>query len=140
MRQRALQRWRALAAVLTQSRSRVGMLMSMRNTAWTRARVTSRQSLTHITAFFNLLDMPAGVLPVTTATAADDAALLSSYPQKDPWDKRVVAAASGAAGLPIGVQVAALPWEDEICLRVMKEVEDAVAFRPSGGEAQETSI
>lgn len=92
------------------------------------------------TAFFNLLDMPAGVVPVTTATAADDAALLSSYPRKDPWDKRVVAAASGAAGLPVGVQVAALPWEDEMCLRVMKEVEDAAAFRPSGGQAQEASI
>ena len=34
----------------------------------------------HYTAFYNLLDAPAGTLPVTYATEADDAELVSSYP------------------------------------------------------------
>ena len=68
---------------------------------------------------------------MTSVTAADDARLREHYPRADPWDKRVVAAAAGAVGIPVGVQVAALPWDDEMCLRVMKEVELAVAFRPA---------
>ena len=34
----------------------------------------------------------------------------------------------GSAGLPVGVQVAALTWHDELCLRVMKDVENAADF------------
>ena len=92
-------------------------------------------SMCNYTAFYNLLDAPAGTLPVTYATEADDAELVSSYPRRDPWDKKVVAASAGAgaAGVAVGVQIAALPWEDEKCLRVMKEVELAVNFQPSGG-------
>ena len=29
----------------------------------------------------------------------------------------------GAEGLPVGVQVVGLPWRDETCLRIMKELE-----------------
>ena len=31
----------------------------------------------------------------------------------------------GTEGLPISVQVASLMWEDEVCLRVMKIIENA---------------
>ena len=37
-------------------------------------------------------------------------------------------AMEGAVGLPVGIQVVAPWYEDEICLRVMKEVEGAADF------------
>jgi Asp-tRNA(Asn)/Glu-tRNA(Gln) amidotransferase A subunit family amidase len=43
----------------------------------------------------------------------------------------------GAAGLPVGVQIASEPWRDELVLRVMREVEAGVKFsgRPETFEA-----
>ena len=32
-------------------------------------------------------------------------------------------AVAGAVGLPVAVQCVALPWQEELCLRLMKEVE-----------------
>lgn len=32
-------------------------------------------------------------------------------------------AVQGSVGLPVAVQCVALPWEEELCLRFMKEVE-----------------
>ena len=32
-------------------------------------------------------------------------------------------AVSGALGMPVAVQCVALPWQEELCLRFMKEVE-----------------
>lgn len=32
-------------------------------------------------------------------------------------------AVHGSVGLPVAVQCVALPWEEELCLRFMKEVE-----------------
>lgn len=37
-----------------------------------------------------------------------------------------VQAVTGGEGLPVGVQCVALPWQDELCLRFMKEVETLV--------------
>ena len=37
-------------------------------------------------------------------------------------------AMKGSVGLPVGVQVVAPCYEDEMCLRVMKEVEGAADF------------
>lgn len=37
-----------------------------------------------------------------------------------------VQAVSGGEGLPVAVQCVALPWQDELCLRFMKEVENLV--------------
>ena len=37
-------------------------------------------------------------------------------------------AMDGAVGLPVGIQVVAPWYEDEVCLRVMKEVEGAADF------------
>ena len=35
-------------------------------------------------------------------------------------------AIAGGEGLPVAVQCVALPWQDELCLRFMKEVEQLV--------------
>lgn len=32
----------------------------------------------------------------------------------------------GTEGLPVNVQVAALPWQEELCLRIMKDIEQAL--------------
>ncbi|CAI5777243.1 Amidase domain-containing protein [Podarcis lilfordi] len=76
------------------------------------------------TMLYNLLNFPAGVVPVTTVTEADEEELGQHQGHfGDPWDKRLKEAVKGAVGLPVAVQCVALPWQDELCLRFMKEVE-----------------
>uniref|UniRef100_A0A671V8M8 Fatty-acid amide hydrolase 1 n=1 Tax=Sparus aurata TaxID=8175 RepID=A0A671V8M8_SPAAU len=76
---------------------------------------------------YNLLNFPAGVVPVSTVTAEDEEKLKhykGNY--QDYWDKVFKQAVSGGEGLPVAVQCVALPWQDELCLRFMKEVEQLV--------------
>ncbi|CAG0893200.1 unnamed protein product [Darwinula stevensoni] len=79
-------------------------------------------SATSYTAIFNLLDFPVGVVPVTKEMEADQEAL-KDYPTTDSVYRLVLEAMKGALGCPIGVQVAALPWKDEVALRVMSDIE-----------------
>lgn len=85
------------------------------------------------TLLFNLLHWPAGTVPVTTVKQEEEAYVDSDTPRSETWHKAAVKACAGSAGLPVGVQVATLPFEDELCLHVMKKVETAVQFseRPS---------
>ncbi|XP_061486611.1 vitamin D3 hydroxylase-associated protein-like [Rhineura floridana] len=76
------------------------------------------------TMLYNLLNFPAGVVPVTTVTEADEEDLRQYRGHYgDPWDKKLKEAVEGAVGLPVAVQCVALPWQEELCLRFMKEVE-----------------
>ncbi|XP_077389323.1 fatty-acid amide hydrolase 1 [Festucalex cinctus] len=79
------------------------------------------------TAIYNLLNFPAGVVPVSTVTPEDEEEL-SRYEglHQDFWDKLLKQALSGGQGLPMAVQCVAPPWQDELCLRFMKEVEELV--------------
>ncbi|XP_062419622.1 fatty-acid amide hydrolase 1 [Pungitius pungitius] len=79
------------------------------------------------TLLYNLLTFPAGVVPVSTVTAGDEEEL-GSYEGhfRDHLDKLFKQAVSGGEGLPVAVQCVALPWQDELCLRFMKEVERLV--------------
>uniref|UniRef100_A0A1A7WT04 Fatty-acid amide hydrolase 1 n=3 Tax=Iconisemion striatum TaxID=60296 RepID=A0A1A7WT04_9TELE len=79
------------------------------------------------TALYNLLNFPAGVVPVSTVTA-DDEEELKHFKGifQDRMDKLLKKAVTGAEGLPVAVQCVALPWQDEVCLRFMKEVEHLV--------------
>ncbi|XP_060087753.1 vitamin D3 hydroxylase-associated protein-like [Heteronotia binoei] len=82
---------------------------------------------TSYTNLYNVLNFPAGVVPVSTVTPADDEELKyyrGHY--EDPWDKRFKKAVEGAVGLPVSVQCVALSWQEELCLRLMKEVETVV--------------
>uniref|UniRef100_A0A8C8ZJH1 Fatty-acid amide hydrolase 1 n=1 Tax=Prolemur simus TaxID=1328070 RepID=A0A8C8ZJH1_PROSS len=76
------------------------------------------------TLLYNCLDFPAGVVPVTTVTAEDDAQMehYSGY-FGDIWDKVLRKAVRKSMGLPVAVQCVALPWHEELCLRFMREVE-----------------
>ncbi|NWV19343.1 FAAH1 hydrolase, partial [Origma solitaria] len=76
------------------------------------------------TMLYNVLNFPAGVVPVSTVTKADEEELkLYQGCCGDPWDQRLKQAVSGAVGMPVAVQCVALPWQEELCLRFMKEVE-----------------
>ncbi len=48
--------------------------------------------------------------------------------KQDSLDVLAQAALTGAEGMPVGVQVATLPWQDELCLSIMKDVEKGVCF------------
>ncbi|XP_035700175.1 vitamin D3 hydroxylase-associated protein-like [Branchiostoma floridae] len=76
------------------------------------------------TNIFNLLNFPAGVVPVTKVTEEDDR-LLDDYTgfDNDIFDRFVRKATKGAVGMPVAVQCVALPWQEEECHRLMKEVE-----------------
>nr|XP_020732824.1 fatty-acid amide hydrolase 1 [Odocoileus virginianus texanus] len=76
------------------------------------------------TVLYNCLDFPAGVVPVTTVTAEDEAQLqLYKGYFGDIWDKMLQKAMRKSVGLPVAVQCVALPWQEELCLRFMREVE-----------------
>ncbi|XP_023968113.2 vitamin D3 hydroxylase-associated protein-like [Chrysemys picta bellii] len=76
------------------------------------------------TMLYNVLNFPAGVVPVTTVTEADEEDLKHyTGHYGDPWDRTLRQAVEGAVGLPVAVQCVALPWQEELCLRFMKEVE-----------------
>ncbi|XP_073420040.1 fatty-acid amide hydrolase 1-like isoform X2 [Dendrobates tinctorius] len=76
------------------------------------------------TILYNLVDFPAGVLPVTTVTHEDEEALkMYEGHHKDFWDKLLKEAMTDSVGLPVAIQCVALPWQEEQCLRLMKEVE-----------------
>uniref|UniRef100_A0A668T257 Fatty-acid amide hydrolase 1 n=1 Tax=Oreochromis aureus TaxID=47969 RepID=A0A668T257_OREAU len=79
------------------------------------------------TILYNLLTFPAGVVTVSTVTAKDEEEL-KHYKgcYQDMWDKLFKEAVAGGEGLPVAVQCVALPWQDELCLRFMKEVEQLV--------------
>ncbi|KAM8930433.1 vitamin D3 hydroxylase-associated protein-like [Pelodytes ibericus] len=76
------------------------------------------------TILYNLVDFPAGVVPVTLVTREDEEELKHyTGHYKDFWDKLLKKAVSDSVGLPVAVQCVALPWQEEQCLRMMKEVE-----------------
>ncbi|NWX94804.1 FAAH1 hydrolase, partial [Nothoprocta ornata] len=76
------------------------------------------------TMLYNVLNFPAGVVPVSRVTEADEEELkLYQGYCDDPWDRTLKQAVRGAVGLPVAVQCVALPWQEELCLRFMKEVE-----------------
>uniref|UniRef100_A0A7M4FL82 Fatty-acid amide hydrolase 1 n=1 Tax=Crocodylus porosus TaxID=8502 RepID=A0A7M4FL82_CROPO len=80
------------------------------------------------TMLYNVLDFPAGVVPVTTVTEADEEELLHYRGHyDDAWDRRLRKVR--AVGLPVAVQCVALPWQEELCLRFMKEVETLACER-----------
>ncbi|XP_063153957.1 vitamin D3 hydroxylase-associated protein-like [Candoia aspera] len=79
---------------------------------------------TSYTNLYNVLNFPAGIVPVTSVTQADEEELKQYQGHyADPWDKRLKEAVTDAVGLPVAVQCVALAWQEELCLRFMKEVE-----------------
>jgi fatty acid amide hydrolase len=69
---------------------------------------------------YNLLGMPAGVVAATRVRPGEEC---ERPPSRDPVERAARAAELGSAGLPVGVQVVARPWRDEVALAVMGALE-----------------
>lgn len=75
---------------------------------------------------YNLLNYPAGVLPVTKVTE-QDIKDMANYPNKTKFEKNIKKMMlGGTVGLPCGVQCVALPYQEELVIRLMKEVEQGL--------------
>jgi fatty acid amide hydrolase len=75
-------------------------------------------------ALYNLLGMPAGVVPATCVRRDEENDRPSSI---DLVERAAVRSERGSAGLPVGVQVAARHWREDIVLSVMSALQ--VEFR-----------
>jgi len=78
------------------------------------------------TFVWNSFGFPAGALPAATVRPAEEP--YGPCPFGDALAKDAALACEGSAGLPVGIQVVALPFHDELCLRAMREAEAALAF------------
>ena len=50
--------------------------------------------------------------------------------QSDMLAGKAVAAMAGSVGMPAGVQLSTLPFEDELCLRIMADLEKELLVSP----------
>ncbi len=75
---------------------------------------------------WNLTQFPAGVVPVTRVRPDETA-----RPRpKDRLEKIAAAVDRQSAGLPVGVQVVGLPWEEDRVLAAMIAIEDVASSAP----------
>jgi fatty acid amide hydrolase len=70
---------------------------------------------------YNVLNLPAGVVPVTRVRADET----GRGDARDRLDKRARSIDAGSAGLPVGVQVVARPFEEHVALAIMRVIERA---------------
>lgn len=75
---------------------------------------------------WNLVQFPAGVVPVTRVRAAETS---RDRPQ-DRLEKMAAEVDGQSAGLPVGVQIVGRPWEEDVVLAAMIAVEDGVSSGP----------
>lgn len=78
------------------------------------------------TFLFNLVGFPAGVVPVPGPVRADECTYAAPAGQRDKFAAEAARALVGAAGLPVGAQIAGLPFRDEIVLGAMAALEKAL--------------
>ena len=78
------------------------------------------------TTIYNVLNWPAGVLPISKVSQADQNAM-ASYPETDKHHRVIKDSLStNSVGLPVAVQVASKPFCEELVLRVMLELENGL--------------
>lgn len=81
------------------------------------------------TTLYNLLNFPSGCVPVTKVTAVDQKKM-QDYPSKTGTEKLIKKYfSSDTGGLPVSVQCVALPFQEELALRVMKDLETGLKQR-----------
>jgi fatty acid amide hydrolase len=76
----------------------------------------------------NLLGLPSGTVATTRVVAGEDSGRQKS---SDRVLRRAKATDDGSVGLPVGVQVSALPWREDIVLAIMEVLEKWSATRPN---------
>jgi fatty acid amide hydrolase len=76
---------------------------------------------------FNVLGMPAGSVAATRVRADEE----TDRPHtRDVVDREATRTEEGSAGLPVGVQVAARHWREDVVLAVMAALEQEFSKRP----------
>jgi fatty acid amide hydrolase len=84
---------------------------------------------------FNLLGLPAGVVAATRVRPGEE----SDRPARlDAIDRQARAAERDSAGLPVGVQVAARRWREDVALAVMAALEAHFSRQPEYPLARQT--
>jgi len=78
-------------------------------------------------AWFTLLGMPSGVVPVTRVRTGEESDRPAS---KDKILQAARHVEEGSAGLPVGVMVAARPWREDVSLAAMAAIEQGVRSHP----------
>lgn len=84
------------------------------------------------TGLYNVLDCASGVVPVTRVTSHDIAKLTDENEFPVGWNltkKLMRESGLNTEGLPVGVQIVTKPFEEEKCLRIMKEVERLMKYQ-----------
>lgn len=74
----------------------------------------------------NLLGVPAGVVSITRVRAGEE---LSPAAARDQTLRQAAAVGRGSTGLPVGVQVGALHWREDVVLAVMTALEEEFQSR-----------
>lgn len=77
-------------------------------------------------ARYNLLNLPAGTVPVTCVRPGEEARPVV----RDRVDRRAAAVDQGSAGLPIGVQVVGRPYQESTVLSLMDAIMGACRVHP----------
>eukprot|EP00397_Hematodinium_sp_SG-2012_P019020 GEMP01019525.1.p1 GENE.GEMP01019525.1~~GEMP01019525.1.p1 ORF type:complete len:610 (+),score=124.28 GEMP01019525.1:116-1945(+) len=79
----------------------------------------------------NLLQWPCGACPVSHVQEDEQTYPVEALPpvQQDSWARDAANILPGSKGMPVGVQILARPFNDELCLFAMKELEEALENR-----------
>jgi len=74
-----------------------------------------------------MLNFPTGCVPVTQVRE-EEQVYVGGEGKGDLYHKSMVECMEGSKGLPVGVQITTLPYKDEKCLYIMKEIESVINF------------
>ena len=90
---------------------------------------TSRELMLNCcyTFYWNFLNFPTGAIPITEVKAGEDVYESKNH-SGDMYHKKAKLCMENSEGLPVGIQVTTLPFKDEKCLFVMKEIEIIINF------------
>ncbi len=80
---------------------------------------------------FNFLNVPAGVVPVSRVRDDETSRPGPEGRGPDRLDRKAALVEAGTAGLPVGVQLCARPFREDIVLALMAAVEDGARARES---------
>ena len=72
------------------------------------------------TNLYNLLGMPAGVVPVTRVQKEEE---IAPSPTMDPVERCFARTIHNSQGLPVGVQIIARWWREDVVLAIMREIQ-----------------
>ncbi|HZW52552.1 MAG TPA: amidase family protein, partial [Candidatus Elarobacter sp.] len=75
----------------------------------------------------NVLGFPAGVVPVSRVRADEEDG--QSAASRDAVDRVAATVRRGSAGLPVGVQIIARPWREDVALAAMRAIQSAASER-----------